>query len=173
MPRQPIHTDHAPRPPSARIRRPCARGDTVYLSGQIPLDPATGLLVEGDIDAQARRAFDNLKAVCEAAGGSLDDVVRLGLYLTDLGDFAAVNAVMADYFDAPYPGALDDRGVRRCRAARRSRSTRSWCSTDRLTTAWRASPSPRPRSPPSAMRRCRRCRAWARASPRSSPRAAC
>ena len=55
------------------------------------------------IEAQARRAFDNLKAVCEAAGGSLDDVVRLGLYLTDLGQFAAVNAVMADYFEAPYP----------------------------------------------------------------------
>ena len=102
MSRQPIHTEHAPAaigPYSQAVRK----GDTVYLSGQIPLDPGTGLLVEGDIDAQARRAFDNLRAVCEAAGGSLDDVVRLGLYLTDLGQFAAVNAVMADYFDAPYP----------------------------------------------------------------------
>ncbi|HZV24369.1 MAG TPA: RidA family protein [Luteimonas sp.] len=102
MPRQPIHTDRAPAaigPYSQAVRQ----GDTVYLSGQIPLDPNSGLLVEGDIDAQARRAFDNLKAVCEAAGGSLDDVVRLGLYLTDLDQFSAVNAVMSDYFDAPYP----------------------------------------------------------------------
>lgn len=78
-------------------------GDTVYLSGQVALDPASGLLVEGDVTAQARRAFDNLAAVCEAAGGSLDQVVRAGLYLTDLDDFAAVNAVMAEYFTAPYP----------------------------------------------------------------------
>ena len=102
MPREPINTARAPAaigPYSQAVRR----GDNVYLSGQIPLDPNSGLLIEGDIDAQARRAFDNLKAVCEAAGGSLDDVVRLGLYLTDLGQFAAVNAVMADYFDAPYP----------------------------------------------------------------------
>ena len=102
MPRDPINTARAPAaigPYSQAVRR----GDSVYLSGQIPLDPNSGLLIEGDIDAQARRAFDNLKAVCEAAGGSLDDVVRLGLYLTDLGQFAAVNAVMADYFDAPYP----------------------------------------------------------------------
>lgn len=102
MPRLPINTDRAPAaigPYSQAVRR----GDSVFLSGQIPLDPDSGLLVEGDIEAQARRAFDNLKAVCEAAGGSLDDVVRLGLYLTDLGQFAAVNAVMADYFDAPYP----------------------------------------------------------------------
>lgn len=102
MPRDPINTARAPAaigPYSQAVRR----GGSVYLSGQIPLDPNSGLLVEGDIDAHARRAFDNLKAVCEAAGGSLDDVVRLGLYLTDLGQFAAVNAVMADYFDAPYP----------------------------------------------------------------------
>ena len=102
MPRQPIHTDRAPAaigPYSQAVRQ----GDTVYLSGQIPLDPNTGLLVEGDIEAQARRAFDNLRAVCEAAGGSLDDVVRLGLYLTDLDQFARVNAVMSDYFEAPFP----------------------------------------------------------------------
>jgi reactive intermediate/imine deaminase len=78
-------------------------GNTVYLSGQVALDPASGLLVEGDVAAQARRAFDNLAAVCEAAGGSLEQVVRAGLYLTDLDDFAAVNAVMAEYFTAPYP----------------------------------------------------------------------
>ncbi len=102
MPRQPIHSDRAPAaigPYSQAIRS----GNTVYLSGQTPLDPATGMLVEGDITVQARRAFDNLKAVCEAAGGSFDDVVRVGLYLTDLRDFNAVNAVMADMFSDPYP----------------------------------------------------------------------
>jgi reactive intermediate/imine deaminase len=102
MPRQPIHTDRAPAaigPYSQAVRR----GDTVYLSGQIALDPDTGLLIEGDVEAQARRAFDNLRAVCEAAGGTLDDVVRLGLYLTDLDQFARVNAVMSEYFDAPFP----------------------------------------------------------------------
>ncbi|MFT4255554.1 MAG: RidA family protein [Pseudoxanthomonas sp.] len=78
-------------------------GNTVYFSGQIPLDPATGNVVEGGIEAQARRAFDNLKAVAEAAGGSLDRIVRTGLFLTDLADFAVVNAVMQEYFSAPYP----------------------------------------------------------------------
>lgn len=102
MPRQPIHSDRAPAAigPYSQATR---AGDTVFLSGQIALDPATGLLVEGGIEAQARRAFDNLKAVCEAADASLDDVVRLGLYLTDLGQFAIVNQVMSEYFDAPYP----------------------------------------------------------------------
>jgi reactive intermediate/imine deaminase len=78
-------------------------GNTVWLSGQIPLDPATGQLVEGDIAAQTRQVFANLRAVCEAAGGSLDNIVRAGIYLTDLGDFAAVNAVMAEHFAAPFP----------------------------------------------------------------------
>ena len=102
MPRQPIHSDRAPAAigPYSQATR---AGDTVFLSGQIALDPSTGLLVEGGIEAQARRAFDNLKAVCEAADASLDDVVRLGLYLTDLGQFAIVNQVMSEYFDAPYP----------------------------------------------------------------------
>lgn len=102
MPRQSIHSDQAPAAigPYSQATR---AGDTVFCSGQIPLDPATGALVEGDISAQARRAFDNLKAVCEAAGGSFDDVVRVGLYLTNLGQFAQVNAVMAEYFSAPYP----------------------------------------------------------------------
>ncbi len=102
MSRTPIHTDLAPAaigPYSQAVRM----GQTVFLSGQIPLDPATGEIVAGDVSAQARRSFDNLKAVCEAAGGSLAQVARLGLYLTDLGDFAAVNAVMAEYFQAPYP----------------------------------------------------------------------
>ena len=102
MPRQAIHSDHAPAAigPYSQATR---AGDTVYFSGQIPLDPATGELVGGDIAAQARRAFDNLAAVCAAAGGTLDDIVRVGLYLTDLGQFAQVNAVMAEYFQAPYP----------------------------------------------------------------------
>ncbi|MDQ1118174.1 MULTISPECIES: RidA family protein [Pseudoxanthomonas] len=102
MTKQIIHTDHAPAaigPYSQAVRA----GDTVYFSGQIPLDPATGNLVEGDITSQARRSFDNLKAVAEAAGGSLGDMVRLGLYLTDLSQFAAVNAVMQEYFSAPFP----------------------------------------------------------------------
>ena len=102
MPRLPVATGHAPAaigPYSQAVQS----GRTVFLSGQIPLDPATGQLVEGDIAAQARRVFDNLRAVCEAAGGSLDDVVRVGIYLMDLEDFAAVNAVMAEAFTAPYP----------------------------------------------------------------------
>ena len=102
MPRQPIHTPDAPAAigPYSQATR---AGNTVFFSGQIALDPATGNLVEGDIQAQARRAFDNLKAVCEAAGGSMDDLVRVGLYLIDLGEFAAVNAVMGEYFSQPDP----------------------------------------------------------------------
>ena len=102
MARDIIHTDRAPAaigPYSQAVRV----GDTVYLSGQIALDPNSGLVVEGDVEVQARRAFDNLRAVCEAAGGSLDKIVRAGLFLTDLGDFAKVNAVMGEYFHAPFP----------------------------------------------------------------------
>jgi reactive intermediate/imine deaminase len=79
------------------------RGNFLFLSGQIPLDPATGQLVDGDISTQTRRVFDNLRAVVTAAGGSFDDVVRVGIYVTDLNDFAAVNAVMAENFQAPFP----------------------------------------------------------------------
>ena len=102
MPRQSIHSDRAPAAigPYSQATR---AGSMVFFSGQVPIDPATGDLVGGDISAQARRAFDNLKAVCEAAGGSFDDIVRVGLYLTDLSQFAQVNAVMADYFSQPYP----------------------------------------------------------------------
>ncbi|MEZ5506898.1 MAG: RidA family protein [Gammaproteobacteria bacterium] len=78
-------------------------GNTVYLSGQIPLDPATMNMVEGDIEANIVRVFENLKAVAEAAGGSLKDVVKLNVFLTDLGNFAKVNEVMARYFEQPYP----------------------------------------------------------------------
>jgi reactive intermediate/imine deaminase len=102
MSRSIISTEHAPAaigPYSQAVRA----GNTVYFSGQIPLDPATGVLVEGDIRAQARRVFDNLTAVAEAAGGSLAQIVRVGIYVTDLGHFAEVNAVMAEYFQTPYP----------------------------------------------------------------------
>lgn len=78
-------------------------GNTVYLSGQIPLDPATMTLVEDDMRAQIHRVFLNLRAVAEAAGGSLADVVKLNVYLTDLAHFAKVNEVMAEYFREPYP----------------------------------------------------------------------
>jgi reactive intermediate/imine deaminase len=77
-------------------------GNTVYLSGQIPLDPITMELVEG-MEAQIRRVFDNLSAVAQAAGGSLADVVKLTIFLTDLGHFARVNQIMAEYFQQPYP----------------------------------------------------------------------
>ena len=102
MPRTVIHSDRAPAAigPYSQATR---AGDLVFFSGQIPLDPATGELVLGDISVQARRAFENLQAVCEAAGGTMDDITRVGLYLTDLSQFAAVNAVMGEYFAQPYP----------------------------------------------------------------------
>jgi len=102
MTRQIIKTCNAPAaigPYSQAVRH----GDTVYLSGQIPLDPATMELVNGDINAQTHRVFLNLKAVCEAAGGSLAGIVKLNVYLTDLGNFATVNQIMAEYFSEPYP----------------------------------------------------------------------
>ncbi|MFC3652134.1 RidA family protein [Dyella humi] len=102
MPRTIISTDKAPAaigPYSQAVRA----GSTVYFSGQIPLDPASGMLVEGDISTQTRRVFDNLKAVAEAAGGSFDKFVRVGIYVTDLANFTAVNAVMNEYFQPPYP----------------------------------------------------------------------
>ena len=102
MPRTAIHSDQAPAAigPYSQATR---TGNLVFLSGQTPLDPATGNLVEGDIAVQARQAFDNIKAVVEAAGGRMDDIVRVGLYLTDLSQFGEVNAVMAEYFSQPYP----------------------------------------------------------------------
>ena len=102
MTRQAIYTKHAPAaigPYSQAIRV----GQTVYCSGQIPLDPVTGVLVDGGITAQVRQAFDNLKAVCTESGGGLDDIVSLRLYMTDLREFHAVNAVMIEYFIEPYP----------------------------------------------------------------------
>ena len=99
---QPIHSNEAPNaigPYSQAVRV----GDTVYLSGQIPLDPQTMELVEGDIGARARRVFENLTAVMQEAGGSLSDIVKLTIYLVDLEQFGQVNEVMAEYFDAPFP----------------------------------------------------------------------
>jgi reactive intermediate/imine deaminase len=78
-------------------------GNTVYLSGQIPLDPQTKEIVTGDVEAHVRRVFDNLQAVARAAGGDLSNAVKLTVYLTDLGNFQTVNKVMADYFSQPYP----------------------------------------------------------------------
>lgn len=78
-------------------------GSAVYLSGQIPLDPKTMLLVSGDMEAQIARVFENLQAVCVAAGGSLQNIVKLNIFLTDLSHFALVNEIMAKYFQQPYP----------------------------------------------------------------------
>lgn len=97
-----INTDKAPAaigPYSQAIKA----GNTVYLSGQIPLDPATMTLVDGDIAAQARQVFHNLQAVCEEAAGTLQDVVKLNLYLVDLDNFAIVNQVMEEFFATPFP----------------------------------------------------------------------
>ena len=102
MSRQRIHTDRAPKAIGTYSQAIKVHA-TVYLSGQIPLDPATGELVAGDMDAQLRRVFENLKAVAQAAGGDLGDLVKLNVYLTDLGHFALVNRVMAEYFAEPYP----------------------------------------------------------------------
>jgi len=102
MSKEPIHTSRAPAaigPYSQAVRA----GNTVYLSGQIPLDPATMELVKGDIRAQIRRVFDNLAAVAEASGGSLANAVRLTVYLTDLTHFPIVNEIMAEYCQKPYP----------------------------------------------------------------------
>lgn len=78
-------------------------GDVVYLSGQIPLDPTSMQMVQGDFELQVHRVFKNLQAVCKASGGSLDQILKLTVYLTDMGNFAKVNTVMAEYFSQPYP----------------------------------------------------------------------
>ncbi|MFC4260765.1 RidA family protein [Marinobacter lacisalsi] len=97
-----IQTDSAPEA-IGTYSQAVKAGDTVYLSGQIPLDPATMEVVTGDFADKTRRVFDNLKAVCEAAGGRLQDIVKLNIYMTDLANFATVNEVMATYFQEPYP----------------------------------------------------------------------
>jgi reactive intermediate/imine deaminase len=102
MSRQTIHTERAPQA-IGTYSQGMRAGDTVYLSGQVALDPATMQLVSGDIEAQIRRVFENLKAVAEAAGGSLAQAVKMNVYLTDLAHFAKVNEVMALYCAQPYP----------------------------------------------------------------------
>jgi reactive intermediate/imine deaminase len=102
MSRQSIQTDRAPQA-IGTYSQAVRAGDTVYLSGQVAFDPATMQLVTGDMEAQARRVFENLKAVAEAAGGSLAHAVKLTIFLTDLANFAKVNEVMATYFAKPYP----------------------------------------------------------------------
>jgi reactive intermediate/imine deaminase len=102
MSRQTIHSSHAPQaigPYSQAVRA----GDTVYLSGQIPLNPATMQLVSGEIDAEIRQVFENLKAVAAAAGGSLANAVKVNVFLTDLSHFAKVNEIMATYCTEPFP----------------------------------------------------------------------
>ena len=102
MSREIIKTDKAPQA-IGTYSQAVKVGTTVYLSGQIPLDPATMEMVGGDMDAQIRRVFDNLQAVAQAAGGSLADIAKLNIFLTDLGNFALVNSIMAEYFSEPYP----------------------------------------------------------------------
>jgi reactive intermediate/imine deaminase len=102
MSRSIIHTSDAPAA-IGTYSQAVRAGNTVYVSGQIPLDPKSGQLVSGDIDAEIRRVFDNLKAIATAAGGSLDHVVKLTVFLTDLTHFPRVNEIMATYFAQPYP----------------------------------------------------------------------
>ena len=102
MPRTPISTPNAPQA-IGTYSQAMRAGNAVYLSGQIPLDPATGEMVVGDMEAQVRRVFENLKALAAAAGSDLDHAVRVTVYLTDLQHFALVNRVMAEYFSQPYP----------------------------------------------------------------------
>ena len=102
MTRKTIQTDLAPQA-IGTYSQAVRCGDSVYLSGQIPLVPQTMELVDGGMEAQIRRVFDNLSAVAAAAGGRLADVVKLNIYLVDLGQFALVNQVMAEYFKEPYP----------------------------------------------------------------------
>ena len=102
MSRKSIHTERAPEP-IGTYSQAVRAGDTVYLSGQVPLDPATKQLVSGDIDAQIHRVFENLRAIAEAAGGTLGAAVKMTVYLTDLAHFAKVNEIMATYCSKPYP----------------------------------------------------------------------
>ena len=101
MSRQVIHTENAPAA-IGTYSQAILVGNTLYLSGQIGLDPYSMELVEG-IEAQIRRVFDNLKAVCEAAGGTLADIAKLNIFLTDLSNFQLVNQIMGEYFAQPYP----------------------------------------------------------------------
>jgi len=97
-----ISTKHAPAA-IGTYSQATRHGNTVYLSGQIPLDPASMEIVGGDVEAQIHRVFMNLQAVCEAAGGTLNDILKLNVFLTDMASFLAVNTIMAKYFTEPYP----------------------------------------------------------------------
>ena len=102
MSKKAVHSDNAPAAIGTYSQATVA-GELVFLSGQIPLVPATMEVVDGDFEARAVQVFENLKAVAEAAGGSLNDAVKITVFLTDLGNFATVNSVMERYFDKPYP----------------------------------------------------------------------
>lgn len=102
MPREIIATENAPGA-IGTYSQAVKVGDTVYLSGQIALDPVSMEMVAGGAAAEIRQVLDNMQAVCLAAGGSLNDIVKLNIYLVDLGNFAEVNAIMAEYFQSPYP----------------------------------------------------------------------
>ena len=102
MPKEIISTDNAPQaigPYSQAVKT----GNLMFISGQIPLDPKTGDIVDGSIEDQANQVLDNIKSICEAAGHGLEDIVKITIFLTDLGNFATVNEVMKNYFKEPYP----------------------------------------------------------------------
>lgn len=102
MDKKPIQSDHAPKA-IGTYSQAIRSGNLVFLSGQIPLDPVTMEIVSGDFETRARQVFRNLQAVAKAAGGSVDNIVKLTVYLTDMGNFATVNKVMSEFFTEPYP----------------------------------------------------------------------
>jgi len=102
MSKKPVHSDNAPGA-IGTYSQAIQSGNLVFMSGQIPLVPATMEIVEGDFEARATQVFENLKAVAEAAGGTLDQIVKVSIFLTDLNDFATVNTVMESFFNKPYP----------------------------------------------------------------------
>jgi reactive intermediate/imine deaminase len=102
MSKQIINTSQAPAA-IGTYSQATRHGDTVYISGQIPLDPGSMQMAEGTVEDQIHRVFLNLKAICEAAGGTLDDILKLNVFLTDMSHFPAVNTIMAEYFKEPYP----------------------------------------------------------------------
>lgn len=102
MSREAVHSEAAPAA-IGTYSQAIRANDTLYISGQLPMDPATGELVQGEIEVHIRQVFTNLSAIAEAAGARLNDAVKINVYLTDLGHFAAVNEIMAEYLQAPYP----------------------------------------------------------------------